>query len=58
MGGRGLRQPPDPAVIAELIATSGDLVQCASEAVARAQRVCEQSRELVASGKGRDNRRH
>jgi hypothetical protein len=49
MGGRGTRLPPDPAVITALIATSGDLVRSASEAIARAQRVCEQSRELVAA---------
>lgn len=48
---RGTRLPPDPAVVTALIATSGDLVRSASEAVARAQRVREQSRELIAAGR-------
>jgi hypothetical protein len=52
MSGQGSRQPPNPAVVAELIATSTDLVRCALQAVARAQRVCELSRELVASASG------
>jgi hypothetical protein len=46
-----MRLPPDPAVGTALIATIVDLVRSASEAVARAQRVCELSRELVAAGR-------
>ena len=52
MDGRGMPQPPDPGVVAELIATSRELGRYASEAMARARRLCEQSRELLASGRG------
>ena len=42
-------QPPDPAVVAELICTSRELVRCAADSVARARLLREHSRGLVAS---------
>jgi len=45
--GRGVLPTPDPDVLAELIAASRDLVASAADEVARAQRIREQSQELV-----------
>jgi hypothetical protein len=40
--GRAAHEPPDSVTVAQIIATSRDLVEFASEAVARAQRLREQ----------------
>ena len=44
-------QPPDPAVVAELICTSRELVRCAADSVARARLLREHNRGLVASAR-------